>query len=960
MTLTKEMARLLTTGALLALTLLCVGYSALQVAPQTSRYAVELISYAGLIALSITLSIPIAHSQLSLAHAGTMLAFLSLPSFVAPSMTIAVFIGALVGSIIIIWVGWQAGEERAPTRANAYTGVFIISAITLSFFASSHLYTDILRGNLPLKTVLLSEIASQGLVLLAYTLVHVAVYLAVFTLQLYSETADLRQVASYDLSKLAIIVLLPLPFALVGVNIARRDESVVLYGMTMTVAALIVIGLFAVNSSERRWRRQAQELGVLSSATQALRGQLNMQRLLEVVHEQVSQLLGVQNVVVALWLDHRHPIQYPLVVRDGNMLTEEEKRGLPDDHALTRHVISTQTPLRIVRDVVQESHRLGLLPPVPNTPTAWLGVPLLANEASIGAIVVQSYDERTFTEGDLRLLNILATSAGIAFDNARLYTQKSVRAEQLAVLNQVASLLTESLSPHEVLETIVSSAGIIFDANAVAVYVQPQGNGALYLARYNGFTEAQPAPKPLLLNGTQPQETLAPLLIEDVLTDRRAETQRGLLLREKKRALVELPLLLRGYLIGVLALYYAQPRSDLEEQLDVLKAFGVQVAQALNNARTYESTDKALSATLDQLKAILDAMEEGLVLFDAESRLVMANPRVDLLGLVASRLVGQPLARLLGDAQMGFSARLGFANDGELQALLEGVRHQAWQALAPYDYVYEAEDGVRHLQRQTVAVRDADQELIGVLLVFYDKSEEYELTTARESFTQMIVHDLRSPLAAVTTSLRLLGELVPKDAEYRLVVEKTTSISRRAIRKVLQRVDAMLDIAKLESGVMELEREPSAVGVMIESVRAELQPLADELAITLAEELEPNLPFLDVDSDKVERLLLNLVDNALKYAPAESTVLVRVTRWHEEGFLRLDVIDSGVGVPEDYKQRLFDRFVQVSGRQIVRRGVGLGLNFCRLVSEAHGGKIWVEDNPQGGSIFSVTLPTFAG
>jgi signal transduction histidine kinase len=954
------MVRLLTTGALLALTLLCVGYSALQVSPQSSRYTVELISYAGLVALAITLSIPIAHSQLSLAHAGTMLAFLSLPAFVAPAMTIAVFVGALIGSVIIIWVGWQVDEERAPTRANAYTGVFIIAGITLSFFASSHLYTDILRGNLPLKTVLLSEIASQGLVLLAYTLVHVAVYLAVFTLQLYSETADWQRVVSHDLSKLAIIVLLPLPFALVGVNIARRDESVVLYGMTMTAAALIVIGLFAVNGSERRWRRQAQELGVLSSATQALRGQLNMERLLEVVHEQVSQLLGVQNVTVALWLDHRHPIQYPLVVREGKMLTTEEKRGLPDDHALTRHVITTQTPLRIPRDVVQEAHRLGLLPPVPNTPNAWLGVPLLANEAPIGAIVVQSYDERTFTEGDLRLLNILATSAGIAFDNARLYSQKSVRAEQLAVLNQVVGLLTESLSPHEVLETVVSSAGIIFDADAVAVYVQPQGKGELYLARHSGFHAGHPAPKPLLLDGTQPLEQLTPLLIEDVLADGRAEAQRGLLLREKKRTLVELPLLLRGYLIGVLALYYTQPRSDLEEQLDVLKAFGVQVAQALNNARTYESTDKALSATLDQLKAILDAMEEGLVLFDADSRLVMVNPRMDLVGLTASRLIGQPLDRLLSDEEMRFSKRLGFAGDNELLALLEGVRDEAWQVPPPYDYVYEAEEGVRHLQRQAVAVRDVDQALIGILLIFYDKSEEHELATARESFTQMIVHDLRSPLTAVTTSLRLLGELVPRDAEYRLVVEKTTDISRRAIRKVLQRVDAMLDIAKLESGIMELEREPSSAGVMIENVRAELQPLADELAITLREELEPNLPLLDVDSDKVERLILNLVDNALKYAPAESTVVVRVTRWHETGFVRLDVVDNGVGVPDDYKQRLFDRFVQVSGRQIVRRGVGLGLNFCRLVSEAHGGNIWVEDNPEGGSVFSVTLPTFAG
>ncbi len=956
MALSKETARLLVTGALLALTLLCVGFSAFQLSSQTPRYTIELLSYAILIAFTIALSIPISHSQLSLAHAGGMLAFLSLPAFVAPATTIAVFFGSLMGSVVVIWRGWQ-GEERVMNRASAYTGIFIIAGVTLSFFVSSHLYTDILQANLPLKTVLLSEIASQSLVLLSYVFIHSVVYVAIFTLQLYTEATNMREVVTEDLGKLAIIVLLPLPFAIVGANIARRDESVVLYGMTLTAAALIVFGLYAINGSERRWRRQAQELSVLSLATQSMRGSLDLESLIRIAYVQVSELLGANNVTIALWLDPSKPILYPLVVRNGIELSSEQKIGLPDDHALTRHVILNQVSLLMKQNISQQAHALGLLPPVPNTPNSWLGVPLVANEAPIGAIVVQSYNERVFIEADLRLLNILAASAGIAIDNARLYTQKSKRAEQLAVLNQVTRLLTETLSPNEVIDTIVSSAGTIFSANAVAVYVKPQGSGGLQLIKQSGFTERfnQAMPMPIERPKDVQSQTL---LIEDVRLDPRANEQRNLLLSEGKQAFIQVPLVLGGYQIGVLMLYYDDVQSDLNEQLDVIQAFGTQVSQAINNARTFENADKALSATLDQLKAILNAMEEALVLFDANHQIVMANPRIKLVGLNVSQLIGKPVQRLLDEDETQFASRLGFKNNEAFLQLLDEAASGNWTAHAPQPYEIEGENSTTNfIKRQSIVIRDSDGAFLGVLMVFYDKTEEHELEISRESFTQMIVHDLRSPLTAVTTSLRLLSELVPKDADFRVVVDRTTDISRRALRKVLERVDAMLDIAKLESGEMMLEREPISVGRMIDNVIIELSPLAEELNIQIVDDLETSLPLLDVDGDKVERVILNLVDNALKYAPSYSQITVRV-RNHGVGFVRLDVIDRGVGIPEEYRQRLFDRYVQVKGRQIVRRGVGLGLNFCRLVSEAHRGSIWIEENPLGGSVFSITLPTF--
>ncbi len=105
---------------------------------------------------------------------------------------------------------------------------------------------------------------------------------------------------------------------------------------------------------------------------------------------------------------------------------------------------------------------------------------------------------------------------------------------------------------------------------------------------------------------------------------------------------------------------------------------------------------------------------------------------------------------------------------------------------------------------------------------------------------------------------------------------------------------------------------------------------------------------------------MNLVDNAIKFTPSGGQVMIAVyspgTMGAEEGFVRVEVSDTGPGIPDQHKERLFDRFAQLDGQRGRRRGTGLGLAFCRLAVEAHGGQIWVEDHPQGGAIFALTLP----
>jgi signal transduction histidine kinase len=220
----------------------------------------------------------------------------------------------------------------------------------------------------------------------------------------------------------------------------------------------------------------------------------------------------------------------------------------------------------------------------------------------------------------------------------------------------------------------------------------------------------------------------------------------------------------------------------------------------------------------------------------------------------------------------------------------------------------------------------------------------------------MIVHDLRGPLTAITTSLKLLNEIAPADDPLGRAVKQTTEMSSRAVRKLLNLVDSLLDISKLESGVIALEYEPTRLRSLCKAVTDELAPLAQELDVQLHVNVPETLPTLNTDPEKVERVVLNLVDNAIKFTPSGGRVVIQAYPPGEEDFLRVEVRDTGPGIPDEHKERLFDRFAQIDGQRGRRRGTGLGLTFCRLAIEAHGGRIWVEDNPQGGAIFAFTLP----
>jgi signal transduction histidine kinase len=172
---------------------------------------------------------------------------------------------------------------------------------------------------------------------------------------------------------------------------------------------------------------------------------------------------------------------------------------------------------------------------------------------------------------------------------------------------------------------------------------------------------------------------------------------------------------------------------------------------------------------------------------------------------------------------------------------------------------------------------------------------------------------------------------------------------------MLGMTESLLEIARLRSGKIETSLTSIDLRALTTGLLNDFMPQSLEYGIILRNEVPEDAPAVRADLAKTARVLTNLVDNALKFTPSGGQVVVSVDRM-EDGMVTVQVSDSGPGIPDEYREKIFDRFSQVPGLVGRRRGSGLGLTFCRLALDSQGGKIWVEPRPGGGSVFAFTLP----
>lgn len=232
-----------------------------------------------------------------------------------------------------------------------------------------------------------------------------------------------------------------------------------------------------------------------------------------------------------------------------------------------------------------------------------------------------------------------------------------------------------------------------------------------------------------------------------------------------------------------------------------------------------------------------------------------------------------------------------------------------------------------------------------------------QLEKLRDSLTHMIVHDLRTPLTSFLSGLQTveyLGELSDDQKEC-------LDVSIHGGNTLLGMINDLLDISKMESGTLTLERGETQVEELGEHSIEQVIALAKDKEINLVAQVAPDLPPIQADSDKLSRTLVNLLGNSIKFTPPGGSITLSalfVPRPDRTDSVVFCVSDTGEGIPEESFARIFEKFGQVESRRAGRvKSTGLGLTFCKMVVEAHGGRIWVESTPGQGSRFFFALPT---
>jgi signal transduction histidine kinase len=265
----------------------------------------------------------------------------------------------------------------------------------------------------------------------------------------------------------------------------------------------------------------------------------------------------------------------------------------------------------------------------------------------------------------------------------------------------------------------------------------------------------------------------------------------------------------------------------------------------------------------------------------------------------------------------------------------------------------------RHFERTLCPVFNVG-DLTGWLIMLHDVTEARALSQMREDMTHMLVHDLRSPLSVMLGSLETVQIWLENGRSPE--TDQLFQIAQSSGQRLLGLLNDLLDMYKLESGELALYPEPVSVPMMLAEAKMQLLPIAQDAGIEIEVEAEAELPLLMVDSNYLNRAVMNLLDNAVKYTPDYGRIRLwsRIDKTKPDTTaLLVGVSDNGPGINPDLQGQIFKKFRHDRRLHRQRRGTGLGLPYCKLVVEAHNGRIWVESDgtSKTGSTFIMRLPT---
>ncbi|MDP3791867.1 MAG: ATP-binding protein [Candidatus Omnitrophota bacterium] len=360
------------------------------------------------------------------------------------------------------------------------------------------------------------------------------------------------------------------------------------------------------------------------------------------------------------------------------------------------------------------------------------------------------------------------------------------------------------------------------------------------------------------------------------------------------------------------------------------------LAEALNYmAEEVENKAGKISYEEAKLDAVISSMFEGVILTDKSGNIIMINPSLRKLFFIDSSAEGKRLIEVV--------------RNNDIQDMVDRIMREK-NALITEIATNTPEEKIVRISGVPI-IKNGTME--GIILVFHDITELKRLERVRQDFVANVSHELRTPLSNIKGySETLLGGAI-EDKPHAM---DFINIIYRESDRLAKLIDDLLDISRIESGKMKMVLLSIDSKIVVTKVLEILKKSAHDKSINITIDIPGNLPKVLADESRLTQAVLNLMDNAIKYTPKEGSIKIHGSQ--DNGFVKLDVSDTGIGIPEKDLPRIFERFYRVDkARSRELGGTGLGLSIVKHIIQAHGGEVWVKSAPGNGSIFSFTIPT---